>query len=133
MKIKKTPANSLPELLIVLAIIGILVALAIPAFLPLITKAKSTEAQMQLKHIHNMQTQHKYLRSTFSINLNEIDFEAPKTIKENGTANYTYEIIEATVSSFKARATAAVDFDDDGQLNVWEITEEGVPKEITKD
>jgi len=133
MKIKKLPAFSLAELLVVLAIIGIMVALAIPIFTPLITKAKTTEAQIQLKHIYNMQTQHQYLKSSYSMEFKKIKFESPKTIKTGGTANYQYEIIEASTNSFKARAEAVVDFDGDGQFNVWEIDENGIPNEIIED
>ena len=41
-------AFSLPELLVVLVIIGILVLIALPNLMPLISRAKSTEAQQQL-------------------------------------------------------------------------------------
>lgn len=39
---------SLPELLVVLVIIGILVLIALPNLMPLISRAKATEAQQQL-------------------------------------------------------------------------------------
>ena len=64
---------------------------------------------------------------------NEIDFEAPKTINEGGTANYRYEMVSAGNGSFKVRAEAIVDFDGDGIFNIWEIDENGNPNEITKD
>ena len=48
---KKLKAFTLMELLIVLIIIGILVLLALPNLMPLISKAKSTEAQLQLQQI----------------------------------------------------------------------------------
>lgn len=38
-------AFSLPELLVVLVIIGILVLVALPNLMPLISRAKATEAQ----------------------------------------------------------------------------------------
>ncbi len=133
-KIKtKVKAYNLQEVLIVLVIIGILLLLALPNLMPLISKAKSIEAQTQLKFIYNTQLTHRYMYSKYTIDLNEIDFEAPKTVKENGTANYVYEILEATNNSFKARATAITDFDGDGIYNVWEIDENGNPKQITKD
>lgn len=130
---RKIPALNLQETLIVLAIIGILLLLALPNLMPLITKAKSIEAQTQLKAIYNAQTTHRYMYSKYSNDLSEIDFESPKTVKENGTANYRYEILNADNASFKARAEAITDFDGDGIFNVWEIDELGNPKQIIKD
>lgn len=130
---RKIPALNLQETLIVLAIIGILLLLALPNLMPLITKAKSIEAQTQLKAIYNAQTTHNYMYSKYSADLNEIDFIAPKTVRENGTANYRYEILEADNITFRARAEAVTDFDGDGVLNVWEIDQEGTPKQMVKD
>lgn len=130
---KKLPAYNLQEILIVLAIIGILLLIALPNLMPLISKAKSVEAQTQLKYIYNAQTTHRYMYSKYSTDLDEIDFEAPKTVKQNGTANYIYEILKADNNSFKARATAITDFDGDGIFNVWEIEQNGVPKQVVKD
>jgi len=130
---KKIPSVNLQETLIALAIVGIVLLLAMPNLMPLITKAKAVEAQTQLKAIYNAQTTHNYMYSKFSADFNELDFVAPKTVKENGTANYRYEIVSADNATFKARAEAITDFDGDGVLNVWEIDEQGNPKQIIKD
>ena len=130
---KKIPGINLQEMLIVLAIIGILLLLALPNLMPLITKAKSVEAQTQLKFIYNAQTTHRYMYSKYSPNINELDFVPPKTVKENGSANYQYQIISADNGSFKARAEAITDFNGNGVFNVWEIDESGNPKQIVKD
>lgn len=130
---KKLPAYNLQEILIVLAIIGILLLLALPNLMPLISKAKSIEAQTQLKYLYNAQTTHRYMYSKYAMELEAIDFEAPRTVEENGNANYSYEILKADNNSFKARATAVTDFDGDGIFNVWEITEDGIPKQVVKD
>lgn len=130
---KKVPSFNLQEMLIVLAIIGILLLIALPNLMPLITKAKSVEAQAQLKAIYNAQTTHRYMYSKFSPDFTELDFEPPQTVKNNGTANYEYQIIDATNASFKARAEAVTDFDGDGVFNVWEIDETGVPRQTVKD
>lgn len=130
---KKLKSFNLQEMLIVLAIIGILLLLALPNLMPLITKAKSVEAQTQLKFIYNAQKQYHFMYSKYSSDLNSIDFEAPKTVQQEGTANYNYEIIQASNGNFKARATAITDFDSDGVYNVWEIDNNGVPKEVIKD
>jgi type IV pilus assembly protein PilE len=129
----KVPAYNLQETLITLAIIGILLLLAMPKLMPLISKTKSLEAQTQLKQLYNMQLLYSYTSSKFSGDFGEIDFEAPRTVKEGGTANYAYEILSASTEGFKARATAIVDFDRDGIYNVWEINENGIPKQLIKD
>jgi len=130
---KRIAAYNLQEILVVLVIIGILLLLALPNLMPLIGKTKSLEAQTQLKHIYNSQTTYRYMYSKYAIDLSEIDFEAPKTVLENGTANYVYEVLNANNSAFKVRATAISDYDGDGVFNVWEIDENGLPKQIVKD
>ncbi|MDR1678835.1 MAG: type II secretion system GspH family protein [Prevotellaceae bacterium] len=130
---KRIPAFSLTELLIVLVIIGILVLLALPNLMPLISKAKSTEAQLQLEHIHTLEKSHFYMYSKYSNDLDEIGFEQEKLVTEDGRANYLIEIVEAGVTTFRAKATAIVDFDGDGTFNVWEIDQDKNLKEVTKD
>lgn len=130
---KKLNAFTLNEMLMVLAIIGILLLLALPAFMPLISQTKAQEAKIQLKYISNLQTQHRYIHSKYSMDFNEINFEAPVTIDKGGTSNYRYEIISSGINNFKARAEAVVDFNGNGVYNVWEIDEQGNPVEIIKD
>ena len=48
-------ACSLPQRLIVLVIIGILVLVALPNLMPLISRAKATEAQQQLTFLHSLE------------------------------------------------------------------------------
>lgn len=129
----KIAAFTLPELLVVLVIIGILVLLALPRLMPLISKAKSTEAQMQLGHLHALEQGYYYLHSKYSDDLEEIGFEQEKLVTEDGTANYKIEIVEASPTGFKARATAVVDFDGDGNFDTWEIDQDKKLTEIVKD
>ena len=130
---KKLLSFNLQEMLIVLAIIGILLLIALPNLMPLITKAKSVEAQVQLKAIYNAEKQYYFTNSKYSSNFTEIDFEAPKTVKENGSANYFYEIIQSSGTEFKVKAVALTDFNGNGVFNVWEIDQNGLPKQITRD
>jgi len=130
---KKIPAYSLIELLLVLVIIGILIGLAIPILSPVVTKAKGTEAKLQLKHVQTLEKNYFYEHSKYSNSLEEIDYEHEKLTTEGGSANYRVEIVEAGTTSFKARATAVVDFDGDGAFNVWEIDQDNNLKEVTKD
>jgi type IV pilus assembly protein PilE len=131
--LKELKAFSLTELLIALVIVGILVLLALPNLMPLISKAKSTEAQIQLGHVHMLQKSYFYMHSKYSNDLANIDFEQEKLVTEGGNANYRIEIVDATTNGFKVRAIAVVDFDGDGNFNTWEINEEKVLTEVIKD
>jgi type IV pilus assembly protein PilE len=130
---KHFKAFTLQELLVVLIIIGILTLLVLPNLLPLITKAKSTEAQLQLKHVYTLQKSNFYTYSKYSDDLKAIGFEQEKLVTENGSANYLIEIVQATQSVFLARATAVADFDGDGSFNIWEIDQDNNIKEVTPD
>lgn len=131
---KKIKAFTLTELLVVLVIIGILILLALPELMPLVTKAHSIEAKNSLKMVHTLERTYFYEFSKYSKDLEEIGFEKPKLVtEEGGTSKYEIEIVNLTINSFVARATAIVDFDGDGNFNVWDINDEGNLQEIVKD
>ena len=67
------------------------------------------------------------------MDLTAINYIPHKLVNSGGTANYEITIIEASTSSFKAKAEAVVDFDGDGQKNIWEIDQEGILKEVQPD
>lgn len=124
---------TLNEMLVVLAIIGALLLIAYPNLMPLITKAKSQEAKINLKHIANLQSMYRYTNSTFSMELEAIGFETPKSQQQGGTALYEYQVLQAEATTFKVQAEAVVDFDGDGILNLWQIDQDGKPTEVVKD
>lgn len=126
-------AFSLPEMLVVLVIIGILVLIALPNLMPLITKAKSMEAQQQLAFVHTLQKSYFYTYSRYSDSLEEIGFEQQPLVTDDGNANYRIEIVEASESGFKAQAVSVVDFDKDGQYNTWEIDQDKKLTETIRD
>lgn len=126
-------AFSLPELLVVIVIIGILVLIALPNLMPLISRAKSIEAQQQLIFLHSLQKTYFYTYSKYSSSIDELGFEQQPLVTNNGNANYQIEIIEATDATFRATATSVVDFDQDGIYNVWEIDQNKQLVEKTKD
>lgn len=126
-------AFSLPELLVVIVIIGILVLIALPNLMPLISRAKSVEAQQQLNFLHSLEKAHFYSYSKYSSSLEELGFEQQTLVTDGGGGNYLIEIIEANESGFKATATSVVDFDQDGIYNVWEIDQDKHLIETVKD
>ncbi len=124
---------SLTELLVVIVIIGILASLAIPKFLSVTTKAKTTEAKLMLKQLHSLQMSYFLENDVYSNDLAMIGFAQERLKTEGGTARYKIEIVEATESKFIAMATAVVDFDKDGTMNVWSVDQDGVIKEVVPD
>lgn len=75
---------SLPELLVVLVIIGILVLIALPNLMPLISRAKATEAQQQLTYLHTLQRSNFYTYSRYSSSLEELGFEQSRLVTDGG-------------------------------------------------
>lgn len=132
-KHKKLKAFSLAEILIVLAIMGILLMLVIPNQSGIATRTKSMEAQQELRMIHNLQYAYFLQYSKYSLDTKEINYIPHKLITEGGTALYRITIIEASPSGFKAKAEAVQDFNGDGKYNIWEIDQEGQPKETQPD
>jgi len=132
---KKLNAYTLTEILIVLCIIGILVLLALPNLMPLITKAKTTEAKLQLEHLSKLEQSYFYEHSKYTSDLSELGFIQEKLSSDgkDGKANYKIEVTGATNNTFTAKATAVADFDGDGTYNVWQIDQDKNLKEITAD
>ena len=125
---------TLTELLVVLAILGILLLMAFPVMKPLFAKTYSLEARTNLKPLASLQQTYYLERMAFTDDFQELAFEQPTLItEESGTAHYRFEIVKANQAEFVARATAVTDFDGDGIFNVWEVSRTGVPHEIIAD
>lgn len=132
----KVAAVTLQETLVALLIIGIIAAIAIPNLMPLITKAKSLEAKKHLEHVYTLQKLYFGEHSKFTDNLDLIGYEPEVLVTddpENGKGNYRIEMVEAGQATFKARAKAEVDFDGDGEYNIWEMDEKRNLIEVQKD
>ncbi|MBC7862015.1 MAG: type II secretion system protein [Bacteroidia bacterium] len=130
---KKISGYTLTEILVVVAIIGILLLLAMPSFMPQVTKAKTMEAQIQLKHLHSLEKTFFFVNSKYSPEIKDLGFEQQTLVSQNGRANYSVEITAADNRQFKAKATSVTDFDGDGTYNVWEIDQDMNLKEVTPD
>jgi len=124
---------SLPEILVVIVIIGILVLLAIPRFTSVITKAKTTEAKMMLKHLHTLQQSYYYENDRYGLELAAVGFAQEILVTEGGEARYRIEIAQADASQFLAKAIAVVDFDKDGVFNSWEVDQSGDIRQVIPD
>ena len=124
---------SLTELMVVLVIIGILTLIALPRFMNMTTKAKMTEAKTMLKNVHALMQSYYFEYDLYPGDLAAVGFEQTPTIDQGGSARYLITLEAAEGSGFVAAATAVVDFDKDGQFNVWEVMQDGVVRERTPD
>lgn len=77
---------TLVELMVVIVIIGILAALAIPRFLGATNKSKAAEFKPVLKQLYTLQEAYAQENNTFSTDLAAISFEAPNPT----SARFTY-------------------------------------------
>jgi len=88
---------------------------------------------MQLNHLYTLEKNYFYMYSKYTQVIEDVDFVQEKLVSEGGNANYRIEVIEVGDNSFKARATAVVDFDGDGVFDVWEVDQDKHLVEVTKD
>lgn len=117
---KKQAGFTLIELMIVVAIIGILAAIAIPNFMSYQCKAKQAEAKSNLGNIRTAQEAYFAEYDTYSDDLDAIGFDT------KGEPRYTYKTTGG--DTFTATATG----DDSVNNDVWTITDAGVLDNTTK-
>jgi len=131
--IEEEDGFSLTELLIVLAIIGILIMIAVPIYQNVTTRAKATEARTQLAFLHTLQRVYHLEYDSYSNSFEAIGFEHETMITEGGRARYEIEIVSADFTGYVATATSIIDFDNDGVYNKWQVDESGLVEQIVAD
>jgi prepilin-type N-terminal cleavage/methylation domain-containing protein len=121
---------TLIELMIIVVIVGVLAALAIPRFISTTVKSKQSEAQLILKQIYEGQRIYRQEAGTYWIPTagTVADKDNPAAFAFIGVqitepARYGYTI-DGNRTSFTATATCAV-LDDDPALDQWSIDQDG--------
>ena len=96
---------SLVELMVVVAIIGVLAALAVSKFQVFQAKAKQSEAKNNLSHLYTLEQTYFGDWDTFSNNLVSLGFVTQGGGRGN-VARYTYTLPVASAAAFTAQAAA---------------------------
>jgi prepilin-type N-terminal cleavage/methylation domain-containing protein len=119
---------TLIELMIVVVIIGILAAMAMPRYMRAAAKAKQTEAKGILKQVFTMQQAYFLSNSSYCLNGVSASSAAPVAYAQIHVevmlpARYTYVMTVPANNRFNCVATGNID--DDGTIDTWSIDDTG--------
>lgn len=132
-RIRNQQGFSLTELMIVVAIIGILAAIAIPRFMSFQARAKQSEAKANLVHIHTAEMAYFAENNGYVDDFNAIGFGIT-----GSSQRYYYELGNASSGTLPAGCTASTldyvsptgfkavatgNIDGDATCDVWTIDE----------
>ncbi|MGB2804147.1 MAG: type II secretion system protein [Candidatus Zixiibacteriota bacterium] len=131
---------TLIELFVVVVIIGVIAALAIPRFMQSTAKTKQGEAQLILKQVYEMQRAYRQEKDSYypsngsTIVVQPGGTFGPLGVELMPSARYSYSLT-ANRTSFVATAGSrdANGLDDDATLDVWTIDQTGTLTCVTDD
>jgi len=122
------------ELMIVVVIIGILAALAIPKFMLSTNRAKQSEAKQLLKQIYAMQHAYRQEYNSYpsysTTSPGSASAWADIGVEFQSNARYSY-VCAGGASSFTVTATA--NLDDDPTIDTWTVDQTGAITCATND
>jgi prepilin-type N-terminal cleavage/methylation domain-containing protein len=118
-RVRETTGFTLVELTIVVGIIGIIAAFAIPMFQNFLKKAKMVEGETALSEIMRLENQYLAANLQYSSNLSTLGFNPSPPLKYYSVA---IQLNGAGPPPFMYRATATANLDNDPDLDAWVLT-----------
>jgi len=118
---KNNNGFSLIELMIVVAIIGILSAIAIPSYKEYMTESRRSDAKVGLSKIADKQERYYLQNNTYTTDLAAI---ATNATSDGGF--YIFDVVSANVSGFEVTATAIGDQASDTDCKTLSLTSTGL-------
>lgn len=103
-KKKNQQGFTLVELMVVIVIIGILAAMAIPKFLGATNKTKVSEAKPVLKEIYTLQSAYQIEKGSYSGSATDIGFVSP-----SGVSRFTYTVTNKGTTLGNANLNEKID------------------------
>lgn len=125
---------TLIELMVVVAIIGILAAIAIPNFITYTTKAKQAEVKTLLKALHTSELSYFSENGFFTDDVNALEWEPKTSCTYRYSVGTTYIGSQNTGGNPMNNATAGAghdnftavgwaNIDDDSAVDTWQVTQ----------
>jgi type IV pilus assembly protein PilE len=124
--LKRQLGITLIELMISIAIIGILATVAYPSYVDYVIRANRSEAPRELLRIANLQEQYFVDNRTYAIDLTDLGFAANPYVSQSG--NYSFSSVTANGgNTFTLTATAKnSQATQDSECTTLAITDAGV-------
>lgn len=119
-KLHRNKGFTLVELMIVVVIIGILAALAIPRFMSSTVKAKQSEAKQLIKQVFTLENAYRQEYDTYTSNTLSLGFSVP------GNARYAIKVTQTSGTYFLVVASSATNLDNDAAHDEWSIDTSGI-------
>jgi len=102
--IKKTVGFTLIEVLITVAIMGILAAIVYPSYTSFVNKSNRTEGQRELMRLANLQEQYFIDNRTYANHLKKLGESSTSVTSQSG--HYKINVQNSNANSFVIKATA---------------------------